>query len=203
MKTATDRYQGPAPNAGRFDALVIGASAGGVDALLRLLPALQPGFRFSVVIVLHMPDDRHSRLATVFQQHLGIPVEQAEDKGSVLPGHVYFAPPAYHLSIEQDRSFSLSQEEPLHFSRPAIDILMTSAADTYGKRLCGVILTGASSDGAAGLAAIGAAGGTTIAQDPADAEMAIMPASAIRLRAPDQILTLAKLHAWLSNVENT
>lgn len=183
-----------------FDALVIGASAGGVDALLRVLPALGKGFRFPVVIVLHMPDDRNSRLAEVFAQHLPCPVEQAEDKAALQPGHIYFAPPGYHLSIENDRSFSLSQEEPVHFSRPAIDILMASAADTYGPRLCGLVLTGASGDGAAGLAAIGEAGGMTLAQDPDDAEMATMPAAAIRLRAPDLVLNLAQLHAWLANL---
>lgn len=185
----------------RVDALVIGASAGGIDALLGILPALGSRFGFPVVIVLHMPADRSSRLAEVFQQHLHCPVEQAEDKATLLPGHVYFAPSGYHLSIENDFSFSLSQEEPLHFSRPAIDILMASAADVYGAGLCGVLLTGASGDGAAGLAAIGNAGGITVVQDPDDAEISTMPAAAIRLRAPDQILALAAIRAWLTNLE--
>jgi two-component system chemotaxis response regulator CheB len=185
----------------RVDALVIGASAGGIDALLRILPALRPNFGFPVAVVLHIPEDRPSQLATVFQQHLHCPVRQAEDKAPLMPGHVYFAPPGYHLSIEDDRSFSLSQEEPVHFSRPAIDILMSSAADVYGVHLGGILLTGASNDGAVGLAAIGKAGGMTVAQDPEDAEIATMPAAAIGLRAPDKILKLAEIGQWIAQLE--
>ena len=183
------------------DALVIGASAGGIDALMRLLPALPPAPRFPVVVLLHLPDDRESRLAAVFQQHLAQPVLQAEDKAVLAPGSIYFAPPGYHLSIERERCFSLSQEEPVHFSRPSIDVLMTSAADAYGTKLCGIVLTGASADGAEGLAAIGEAGGLTIVQDPRDAEIATMPAAAIRARTPDHILTLGAIGALLPDLE--
>ncbi|MFL6658588.1 MAG: chemotaxis protein CheB [Massilia sp.] len=188
-------------SAHRIDAVIIGASAGGIDALLRILPGLPEQFGFSVVIVLHLPDDRNSRLAEVFGQHLRAPVLQAEDKAILRPGHVYFAPPGYHLSIEQDRSFSLSQEDPVHFSRPAIDILMAAAADTYGKHVCGIVLTGASQDGAAGLAAIGQAGGLTVVQDPEEAEIATMPRAAIRERAPEMMLALDGVRTLLSNLE--
>ena len=176
-----------------IEALVIGASAGGIDALLRLLPCLPVPLDFPVVALLHLPDDRDSRLADVFQQHLAVPVRQADDKASVAAGTVFFAPPGYHLSIESDRSFSLSQEDPVHFSRPAIDILMSSAADVYGRALAGVLLTGASADGAAGMAAIGAAGGLAIVQDPLDADISTMPAAAIRLRQPDLVLGIAAM----------
>lgn len=185
----------------RIEALVIGASAGGIDALMRLLPALPPAPTYPVVIVLHLPDDRESRLAEVFQQRLPLPVLQAEDKAMLQPGHVYFAPPGYHLSIESDRSFSLSQEEPVHFSRPSIDILMESAADAYGANLCGILLTGASHDGAAGLASIGAAGGLTVVQDPRDAEISTMPAAAIRARPPEKIMSLNAMRTLLSTLE--
>lgn len=183
-------------------ALVIGASAGGIDALRTILPALPASPAFGVAIVLHVPDDRDSRLAEVFQQHLPMPVLQAEDKAPMAPGTIYFAPPGYHLSVENDATFSLSQEEPVHFSRPAIDILMASAADAFGERLCGIVLTGASADGAAGLARIGEAGGLTVVQDPADAEISTMPAAAIRLRAPDLVLPLRELRSFLANLEN-
>jgi len=185
----------------QVDALVIGASAGGIDALLRLLPGLPPAPAYPVVIVLHLPDDRESRLAEVFRQHLTQPVNQAEDKAALQPGHIYLAPPGYHLSIENDRSFSLSQEEPVHFSRPAIDILMQSAADAYAPNLCGILLTGASHDGAAGLACIGQAGGLTIVQDPDDADIATMPAAALRLRTPDHTLSLAAMRELLPALE--
>jgi two-component system chemotaxis response regulator CheB len=190
------------PQSGRrIGAIVIGASAGGISALLRVLPRLPARPSFPAVVVLHMPDDRESRLAEVFAQHLPMPVLQAEDKAQLAPGSVYFAPAGYHLSIENERSFSLSQEEPVHYSRPSIDVLMASAADAYGASLCGVLLTGASHDGAAGMAAIAAAGGMTVVQDPAEAEVATMPAAAIRLRAPDHVLTLDGIGALLSTLE--
>ncbi|HEY0065663.1 MAG TPA: chemotaxis protein CheB [Telluria sp.] len=187
----------------RIEAVVIGASAGGIDALLRLLPGLPPKPAFPVVIVLHLPDDRESRLAEVFRQHLPQPVFQAEDKAALAPGSIYFAPPGYHLSIESDRTFSLSQEEPVHFSRPAIDILMESAADVYGPNLCGILLTGASHDGAAGLARIGEGGGLSVVQHPSDAEITTMPAAALRLRAPDHLLALDQMRALLATLETT
>jgi two-component system chemotaxis response regulator CheB len=185
----------------RIEALVIGASAGGIDALLRLLPGLSARPDYPVLIVVHLPDDRESRLAQLFQQHLPHPVLQAEDKAQLAPGTIYVAPPGYHLSVESDRSLSLSQEEPLHFSRPSIDILMESAADAYGANLCGVLLTGASHDGAAGLARIGKGGGLTIVQRPDDADMPTMPAAAIRARTPDHILALDKMRDLLSALE--
>lgn len=185
----------------RIDALVIGASAGGIGALLAILPGLTTP-RFPVVVVLHMPEDRDSRLAEVFASHLSLPVRQADDKAPLEDGVLYFAPPAYHLSIEAERCFSLSQEEPVHFSRPSIDVLMASAADAYGKRLAGMLLTGASADGAAGLAQIGRAGGLTVAQDPLDADIPTMPASAIRLRAPDLVLARPALRTLLTTLEN-
>lgn len=190
-----------APKKGRIEALVIGASAGGIDALLRILPGLPEVLRFPVVVLLHVPHDRESRLAELFEQHLPMPVLQAQDKEVLVPGTVYFAPPGYHLSIEEERCFSLSQEDPVHFSRPAIDILMMSAADAYGPALCGMLLTGASQDGAAGLAAIGKAGGLTVVQDPADAEIPTMPAAAICLRAPSLTLPLRDIRALLATLE--
>jgi two-component system chemotaxis response regulator CheB len=185
-----------------ISAVVIGASAGGIDALMKILPGLPEQPPFPVAVVLHVPEDRDSRLAEVFGQHVPLPVLQAEDKAPLTPGTVYFAPPGYHLSIEDDASFSLSQEEPVHFSRPSIDILMSSAADAYGARLCGILLTGASADGAAGLARIGELGGLTVVQDPEDAEISTMPAAAIRLRAPDMILPLREIRSLLANLEN-
>ena len=185
----------------RIEALAIGASAGGIGALRAILPALPRRFGFAVVIVLHMPDDRDSRLAEIFQQYLPMPVRQAADKEALEAGVVYFAAPGYHLSVERERCFSLSQEEPVHYSRPSIDILMESAADAYGTALAGVLLTGASHDGAAGMAAIGAAGGLTAVQDPDQAEIATMPASAIALRAPDLILPLKDLRTLLTMLE--
>ncbi|MYM33127.1 chemotaxis protein CheB [Duganella sp. FT94W] len=189
--------------AGRtVEAVVIGASAGGVGALLRLLPGLPAHYPCAVVAVLHLPEGRQSQLAGVFQQRMKLPVREARDKEDLASGTLYFAGSGYHLSVELDRSFSLSCEAPVHFARPAIDYLMASAADAYGPALVGILLTGANQDGAAGIAAIGQAGGLTVVQDPREAEVPTMPQEAIRLRQPDLVLPLDEIHTLLMMLEN-
>jgi two-component system chemotaxis response regulator CheB len=198
-----DRDQLKAALTGRsIEAVVIGASAGGVGALLQLLPGLPAVYGRPLVALLHLPENRQSHLADVFQQRMALPVREAADKEPVSSGTLYFAGSGYHLSVEQDRTFSLSCEAPLHFARPSIDYLMQSAADAYGPRLLGILLTGANNDGAAGMAAIGAAGGLTVVQDPLEAEVATMPREAIKLRTPDLILTLSDIHTLLLMLEN-
>ncbi|HEY2255975.1 MAG TPA: chemotaxis protein CheB, partial [Variovorax sp.] len=117
-------------------------------------------------------------------------------------GTVYFAPPGYHLSIERDRSFSLSCEPPVLFSRPAIDLLMASAADAYGPALAGVLLTGANDDGAEGLLRIHRAGGLTIVQDPDEALVSIMPLAALKAHAPDFVLPLLRIRTLLLELDS-
>ncbi len=183
------------------DAVVIGASAGGVDALLVLLAGLPAGWRLPIVAVLHLPEAHESRLAEVFRARVSIAVHEAQDKAPLAPATLYFAPPGYHLSIERDRRFSLSCEPPLHWSRPAIDILMHSAADAYGSALAGLLLTGANEDGAAGLARIHRAGGLTAVQDPSEAQMATMPLAALAQHRPDHILPLRELRELLMQLD--
>jgi two-component system chemotaxis response regulator CheB len=184
-----------------FAAIVIGASAGGVKALLEILPGLPKDYPYPVVTVLHVMKGRQNQLAEVFQQRLALRVLEAADKDELEAGTLYFAPAGYHLSVEDGGVFSLSQEEPVHFARPAIDLTMQSAADVYGDQLVGILLTGANQDGAAGLAAIGAAGGLTVVQDPAEAQVAVMPNEAIRLRQPDLVLTLQEIRSLLTMLE--
>jgi two-component system, chemotaxis family, protein-glutamate methylesterase/glutaminase len=162
-------------------AIAIGASAGGVEALAVLLPALAEGSQIPVFIVLHQPRQRPSLLVNIFSPRCKVPVREAEDKEPVTPGTVYFAPPDYHLLIdrgERGMQLALSTDAPILFSRPSVDALFESAADAYGPGVLGVILTGASRDGAAGLAAIGRAGGRTVVQDPATAVVSLMPEAA-------------------------
>ena len=188
--------------AGRtVEAVVIGASAGGVGALLQLLPGLPADYGRAVVALLHLPEFRQSHLAEVFQQRMAMPVREAADKEAVSSGTLYFAGSGYHLSVESDRSFSLSCEAPLHFARPAIDYLMESAADVYGPALLGILLTGANHDGAAGMAAIARAGGLTVVQDPEQAEVPTMPREAIRLHQPDLVLPLDAIQTLLLMLE--
>jgi two-component system chemotaxis response regulator CheB len=181
----------------RVQAVVIGASAGGVDALMEILAGLPASFGLPLVVVLHLSESRHSQLADIFRQRTPMQVREAVDKETLRPGTLYFAPPGYHLLVETDHSLSLSCEAQVNFSRPSIDVLMESAADAYGVNLAGIVLTGANADGAQGLDKIGRQGGLTVVQDPAEARMTAMPEAAIRLRQPDLILDLKSIHSLL------
>ena len=180
-----------------IEAVVIGASAGGFEALLAILTGLPATYPMPLVVVLHLPDNHESKLAELFGYRLSLQVREARDKESLAPGVLYFAPSGYHLSIENDCSFSLSCEDRVSYARPSIDVLFASAADAYGKSLAGILLTGANYDGAAGLSGMQVAGALTIVQDPASAEVATMPEAAIRRMTPDLILPLAEIHSLL------
>ncbi|WP_434697582.1 chemotaxis protein CheB [Pseudomonas sp. Z1-14] len=184
-----------------IEAIVVGASAGGVEALLNIFTPLRKGFSLPVLVVLHLPDERNSQLAQVFRHRLAIPVEEVQDKQDIRPGTLYVATPGYHLSIEADRSLSLSLEAPVHHSRPSIDVLFESAADVYGPRLLAVVLTGANSDGARGLARVKELGGITVVQDPKEAQVSTMPEAALTLHEPDHILTLQGIGQLLAGLE--
>lgn len=183
------------------DAIVIGASAGGVEALLNLFAELPAQFRLPIIVVLHLPSERHSRLAEVFQQHVTMPVKEVDDKELITAGTLYFAAPGYHVSVENDLSLSLSLEDRVHHSRPSIDILFESAADAFGERLAGVLLTGANADGARGMAQIKDQGGFTLVQDPGTAQASTMPQAALALSAPDYILSLSEIGQMLVELE--
>ena len=187
--------------AGRIDAVVIGASAGGIEALTALLPALPAGLGPPVFIVLHLPRDRPSVLAEIFTRRCAVPVREAEDKEAVVPGTVYFAPNDYHLLVDNGPQLALSADEPVHHSRPSIDVLFESAAEIYRERLLGIILSGANEDGACGLAAIHDAGGVTIVQSPRTARAPNMVLSALRLRPADGVLSLDEIAATLHTLD--
>jgi two-component system chemotaxis response regulator CheB len=177
----------------RIDAIVIGTSAGGVEALSMLLPALPARLRAAVFIVLHLPRERPSLLVEIFRPKCSVPVREAQDKDPIIPGTVYFAPPDYHLLVDVGPQLALSTDELVHFSRPSIDVLFESAADWYRHRLLGVILTGANEDGAAGLAAVHQAGGVTIVQQPDTAHAPLMVESALKRSPVDMVLTLEEI----------
>jgi two-component system chemotaxis response regulator CheB len=180
-------------NRREIDAVVIGASAGGVQALAAVLPAFPRGSRSAIFVVLHIPRDRPSLLTEVFSPKCALEVREAEDKEPVRPGTVYFAPSNYHLLVDEGPQLALSADDLVHHSRPSIDVLFESAADIYGERLLGVILTGANEDGAQGLAAVHDAGGITVVQEPGTAQAPAMVLSAIQLRTPDLILPLQRI----------
>ena len=181
-----------------FDAIVIGGSAGAMTALSALLPYFPQEYPLPVIIVLHL----HPRQDRYFLEHLDklcvLKVKEANEKENIQAGHVYFAPPNYHLLIENDRTFSLSIEEKVNFSRPSIDVLFESAANVFGPRLAGIILTGANNDGAEGLRLIKEKGGLAIVQDPQTAESRFMPGAALQAVQPDFVFGLAEMGHWLA-----
>lgn len=186
----------------RIQAVVVGASAGGVEALSVLLPVLSAQGGLAVFVVLHLPRDRRSLLSSIFSRECRVPVLEAEDKQPVVPGTVYFAPPDYHLLIETGPALALSVDDPVNYSRPSIDVLFESAADVYRERLMAIVLTGANQDGSRGLAAVQAAGGVTVVQDPATAQSSSMPRAALERVAADFVLNLEQIAALLASLHD-
>jgi two-component system, chemotaxis family, protein-glutamate methylesterase/glutaminase len=179
---------------------VVGASAGAVGALIEILPRLPASHVLPLVIVVHQPPTHLSLLAELFARKCKLPVLEARDKAPVASGHIYFAPPDYHLMIERDMTFVLSLDEPVNFSRPSIDVLLESAADSVGNKLLAIILTGTNADGARGLRAVRRAGGTGWVQVPESAQAPAMPRAAIDLAGADAVLTLAEIADGLQRV---
>jgi two-component system chemotaxis response regulator CheB len=190
----------PAPSP---KAIVIGASAGALEALSAILPALPADYPLPIMVVVHIRPDRHSVLADLFDAKCALRVREAQDKEPISPGTVYLAPPDYHLLVEMDHTLSLSSDEPVFFSRPAIDVLFESAADAYGPELIGIVLSGANHDGAEGLRAVAQAGGTALVQSPGSAYASAMPTAAIAQCPAASILTLDDIRAFLQNLART
>jgi len=183
-----------------IDAVVIGTSAGGMDALSVLLPSFRRDIPAAVFIVLHIPRHRPSLLVNIFAPKCALTVVEAEDKQPVESGTVYFAPPDYHMLVDRGPQIALSSDEPVHYSRPSIDVLFESAADVYQDRLLGILLTGGSEDGAAGLSAVRRAGGTTVVQRPDDAEVSLMVEAAVKRAPVDFVLSLTEIAGLLRGV---
>jgi two-component system, chemotaxis family, protein-glutamate methylesterase/glutaminase len=174
----------------RVEVVLIGASAGGMHALSRLLPMLPGDFPCPVVIVQHLHPDQDLFMAEYFDRLCALTVKEAEEKEPLVPGFCYLAPPDYHLLIERDGTLSLSTEEKVNHSRPSIDVLLESAAVAFGAGAMAVMLTGASRDGAAGLAAVRSNGGLAVVQDPATAEYPLMPQAALDAAGADHVLPI-------------
>lgn len=173
-----------------IQALAIGCSAGGFEALKTLLKILPAELTMAIIIVAHASPDGAHLLPALLSKFCRLPVTEAMERESIRPGRVYVAPPNYHLLVEPDRAFALSVDERVCFVRPSVDVFLTSAADVYRQHLLAIILTGANADGAEGVKAVKAGGGLVWAQDPASAYAAIMPEAAVASGAVDRILAL-------------
>ena len=184
-----------------IEAIVIGGSAGALDALLAIVPALPDQILCPIVIVLHLPPAQPSLVPEILSRVSARAVYEAEDKAQLCDRTIYVAAPNYHLLIERNRSLSLSIDEPVHYSRPAIDVLFESAADAYGPAVAGLVLSGANQDGAEGLCKIRQAGGVAIVQAPATASSPMMPEAAIRQVGPSaHVVRVVDLGTFLARL---
>ena len=183
-----------------YEAVVVGVSAGGLAALVEVLPKFDINMMLPVMIVQHQSNDSDDFLVRYFDQLCRQSVREVEDKMPVESGTIYFAPANYHLLVEPDRTLSLSTEARVNYSRPSIDVLFESAADTYMDRLVGIILTGANPDGTNGAARIKELGGLIIAQDPETAEAKAMPMSVIKHVQVDHILPLNRIGDFVNSL---
>lgn len=180
-----------------FNAIVMGASAGGIKALGLVLSAFPPDLPVPILIVQHLHPNSDSYLIQMLGGQCALTVKQADEKESILPGTVYIAPPNYHLLVEEDFTLSLSIDPRVNFSRPSVDVLFETAVYAYREKLIGVILTGANSDGSDGVKLIRKLGGYLVVQDPSTAEAEAMPRAAINAVRIDRILPLEQIGPYL------
>jgi len=181
--------------------VIIGGSAGSLEVLIKVLPQLTPIPDFALVIVLHRKSAEDNTLEELISMKTIIPVKQVEDKTMLLPGFVYVAPSDYHLLFETNGELSLDISEKVNYSRPSIDVSFESAAEVYGPKLTGILLSGANADGTHGLQVIKQQGGTVVIQDPATAEMPYMPRTALENVIPDFVLDVEELLQYINSTK--
>lgn len=186
----------------KYKAVVIGVSAGGMEALDTIIPDLRADFPVPIVIVQHASPQSDDFLAHFLDEKSNLTVKEADEKEKLAPGMVYIAPSNYHLLVERDQSFSLTVGEKVNYARPSIDVLFETAADTYGPCLIGIILTGASEDGSRGMKKIKETGGLTVVQEPETCRADVMPKSAMAITEIDHVLPLSEIALFLNEITN-
>lgn len=182
-----------------YRAVVIGSSAGGLNALKVIFSELDKRFALPMIIVQHMSPDADNYLSSFLDNMQKIRVKEADEKEVPKGGMAYIAPPNYHLLMERDCSFTLTIGERVNYARPSIDVLFETAAEAYGDGLIGIVLTGANNDGSLGLKKIKEMGGTTVVQDPEESESDTMPRSAMEAAHPDHVFTLKQIANFLNS----
>jgi two-component system chemotaxis response regulator CheB len=180
-----------------YDLVVVGTSWGGLAALRTLVGGLPKSFQMAITLVQHRHKDSDHLLRTLVQEQTPLQVHEIEDKMPLERGSVYIAPPDYHTLVEPGH-FSLSTEGPIRYSRPSIDVTFLTAADSYGHRTVGVVLTGANADGSEGLRRIFDRGGLALIQDPATAESALMPSAAVRSVPRARVMSLEEMAKFIA-----
>jgi two-component system chemotaxis response regulator CheB len=196
VRRSTGRSDEPSDELG-YEIVVLGCSWGGLAAVRQILAGLPADFAIPIAVVQHRHRDSDALLARVLQRHTPLIVCEIEDKQPIEPGRFFLAPANYHMLIERG-SFALSLEAPVRYSRPSIDVSMSTAADAYGHRAVGVVLTGANDDGAEGLRRIADSGGLPVVQDPASAEVPTMPRAALDAVPKARVFPLDRIGAFLA-----
>jgi two-component system chemotaxis response regulator CheB len=186
---------GGSDGADRFDIVALAASAGGIGALGKVLGEFPAGFRVPVLVVQHLDRRHETVIANVLARRTALRVKLAEADEHIVAGTVYVAPPNRHLLVDAAGVLSLTGSELVHFVRPSADLLFESVAGAYGQRAVATVLSGTGQDGAMGLAAVKARGGTTIVQDPASAEFSGMPEAVVAAGPVDFVLPLDEIGA--------
>jgi two-component system chemotaxis response regulator CheB len=192
----------PAGGKQEVQLILIGGSAGSLDVILKLVPALELPAPFAIVMVLHRKASNDDILVDLLNAKTDWAVKEAEEKEPVLPGNIYIAPADYHLLLEKDKTFSLDVSEKINYSRPSIDITFESAAEAYGPALLAILLSGANADGVDGMKYIKELGGICVAQEPGSAEVSFMPMQAIAQVAIDHILPANQLAAFINQLRS-
>lgn len=184
----------------KYGAIVIGVSAGGLNAVSFILKKLPADFQLPIIIIQHRNTNQRELLEDILQEKCKMKLKQADEKEKIKDGVIYIAPPDYHLLIENDFTFSLSSDARVKYSRPSIDLLFESASYVYRERLVGIILTGANNDGSDGIIRISKYGGETVAQNPEEAEFPFMPKAAIETGCVKHIFSLADIQKYLLKI---
>ncbi len=183
-----------------IELVVVGGSAGSLDAFAELLAGLPERWSLPIVVVIHLPRDARSALPEVLGAHTRLPVVEAEDKQPLASGTIHVARPGYHLLVDAGPALALAVDDPVHFSMPSVDVLFESAAATLGPGVAAVVLSGANEDGERGLAAVRGAGGLAAVQAPDDAAMDVMPRAALRGCPDATVLPARALGGFLASV---
>lgn len=180
--------------------VIIGGSAGSLQALLQILPFIENPISFAIVIVVHRKNSDEQTLEALLALKANVVVKEVEDKVALKSGFIYIAPSNYHLLFERNETLSLDTSEKINYSRPSIDVSFESAAEIYGSNLIGILLSGSNSDGTLGMKAIQKAGGITVVQNPLSAEMSFMPNNAILHSQPDYILKTEEILEFINGI---
>lgn len=197
MDTSAKEREREVASRGTPGIVAITASAGGVEALSKVLSGLPPDFPVPIVVVQHLAPRHPSMLPEILARRCAIAIKPAEEGDALRAGTAFIAPPDQHLLVNGDGTVSLSHSDLVHFVRPSADLLFESVAASHGERTTALVLTGTGSDATMGVQAVDKMGGWVIVEDPETAEFAGMPRAAVETGAVDEVLPLEEIAARL------